>query len=124
MLADRLVKRPGVVGIMHRTTSAPVPKFFEWATLGCCVTDGSRSRGIDRRPTRLKVLKTYGILDTAPEDGFDDVVQLAAALCGRPVALVRLVTDDRQWFKARLSFPPCETDRSVGQFVLGEPDIS
>ena len=42
-----------------------------------------------------------------------------------PVALVSLVDHDRQWFKARLNFPPCETDldSSVCKFVLAEPDI-
>ena len=65
------------------------------------------------------------ILDTAPEQAFDDVVQLARLLCGSPVALISLVDSDRQWFKARVGFPRCETDlnSSVCVYALSEPDL-
>ncbi|WP_346733037.1 GAF domain-containing protein [Methylobacterium sp. GC_Met_1] len=76
-------------------------------------------------PERLTALDRYRILDTAPEEGFDDIVRLATRLCAVPVALVSLVTADRQWFKARVGFPHCETDldRSVCKFALPEPDL-
>ena len=76
-------------------------------------------------PERLTALDGYGILDTAPEEGFDDIVRLATRLCEAPVALVSLVAADRQWFKARVGFPHCETDldRSVCKFALAEPDL-
>ncbi|AWN51073.1 GAF domain-containing protein [Methylobacterium sp. 17Sr1-1] len=76
-------------------------------------------------PTRLAALDAYAILDTPAEDGFDDIVRLAARLCAAPVALVSLVAADRQWFKARVNFPSCETDlnRSVCQYALIEPDL-
>lgn len=76
-------------------------------------------------PERLAALAGYGILDTVPEMGFDDLVFLAAQACNVPVALVSLVDRDRQWFKARVNFPPCETDlnSSVCKFALAEPDI-
>ncbi|KAB1073083.1 PAS domain S-box protein [Methylobacterium planeticum] len=74
---------------------------------------------------RLAALDAYAILDTPPEEGFDDIVQLATRLCRTPVALVSLVTADRQWFKARVGFPPCETDlnSSVCAHALAEPDL-
>ncbi|MCJ2018349.1 GAF domain-containing protein, partial [Methylobacterium sp. E-065] len=74
---------------------------------------------------RLNALKDYGILDTAPEKGFDDIVLLARRLCDAPVALVSFVASDRQWFKAKAGFTPCETtlDRSVCAHVLAAPDI-
>ena len=56
---------------------------------------------------RLAALDGYDILDTPPETGFDDVVELAASLCGTPVALVSFVDADRQWFKARVGFGHC-----------------
>ena len=76
-------------------------------------------------PDRLATLDAYGVLDTAPEQGFDDIVRLATRLCAVPVALVSLVTADRQWFKANVGFPYCETDldRSVCKFVLPKPDL-
>lgn len=76
-------------------------------------------------PVRLAALAEYAILDTEPEQGFDDVVLLARNICDVPVALVSLVTGDRQWFKARLGFPECGTDlrSSVCAHVLAEPDL-
>ena len=76
-------------------------------------------------PARLAALSSYGILDTPPEEGFDDVVLLARQLCDAPVALVSLVAADRQWFKARSGFSLCETDldSSVCAHALFEPDL-
>lgn len=74
---------------------------------------------------RLAALTAYRILDTAPEEGFDDVVQLASAICEAPVALVSFVGSDRQWFKARTGFasPETDLDRSVCAHALVEPDL-
>jgi two-component sensor histidine kinase len=76
-------------------------------------------------PARLAALDGYSILDTVPEPGFDDIVQLAMYICEAPVALVSLVAKDRQWFKARVGFEPCETDlnSSVCAHALVEPDL-
>ena len=78
-----------------------------------------------RDPDRLAALAAYDILDTQPEVGFDDIVQLATQLCQTPVALVSLVAADRQWFKSRVGFPLCETeiDSSVCAYTLNEPDL-
>ena len=64
---------------------------------------------------RLDALASYRILDTPPEPEFDDIVQIATRVCETPVALVSLVAEDRQWFKARIGFGPCETP--IGQSV-------
>ncbi|MBA8915126.1 GAF domain-containing protein [Methylorubrum thiocyanatum] len=74
---------------------------------------------------RLAALRSYGILDTPPEEAFDGIVRLATRLCLTPVGLVSFVAADRQWFKARIGFPSCETDldRSVCKFALAEPDL-
>lgn len=74
---------------------------------------------------RLEALNAYGILDTPPEKGFDEIVMLAALICETPVALVSLVDRDRQWFKARQGFEPCETDlaSSVCRHALGSHEI-
>lgn len=76
-------------------------------------------------PLRLAELDTYGILDTAPEEGFDDVVQIARLICDAPVALVSFVAAQRQWFKARAGFTPCETDlnSSVCAYALTETNL-
>lgn len=74
---------------------------------------------------RLRVLRERAILDTPPDPTFDGIVQLASHLCDTPVALVSLVDEDRQWFKARLNFPDYQTDldRSVCRFVVAAADL-
>lgn len=76
-------------------------------------------------PVRLAALSSYDILDTVPEEGFDDIVQLAMQLCNAPIALVSLVAADRQWFKARSGTSISETDlnSSVCAHALSEPDL-
>lgn len=75
--------------------------------------------------TRLATLHEYGILDTVPEQGFEDVVALACRICATPVALVSLFDKDRQWFKAKRGFEPCETPlaQSVCAHAIGRDDL-
>ncbi|MEJ5979319.1 PAS domain-containing protein [Novosphingobium sp. PS1R-30] len=54
------------------------------------------------RSDRAAALAGYGILDTPQEPEFDDIVRLAADTFGAPIAVVNMVTDDRQWFKAEV----------------------
>lgn len=62
---------------------------------------------------RLKALRQYKILDTDPEQGFDDLTLIASQICGVPIALISLVDEDRQWFKSRIGVEIQETSRSV-----------
>ncbi len=58
---------------------------------------------------RLSALHAYGILDTEPEQAFDDIVQLAARICEAPIAVVNLIDRGRQWFKAETGLGVRET---------------
>jgi GAF domain-containing protein len=62
---------------------------------------------------RLADLHKLEILDTDPEKDFDDLVDLAAMICGCPISLLSFVDEDRQWFKARKGFSESETSRDV-----------
>src|SRR5688572_7979124 len=62
---------------------------------------------------RLAALRRYRILDTAPEQRFDDLALLASQICGAPMALITLVDADRQWFKSRVGVDTSETPRSI-----------
>jgi hypothetical protein len=69
---------------------------------------------------RLAALNSLEILDSAPEVAFDGIVDMAKTACRTPVALISLVGRDRQWFKAKSGFEPCETplDQSVCAHAL------
>ncbi|RZA03659.1 MAG: GAF domain-containing protein, partial [Moraxellaceae bacterium] len=60
---------------------------------------------------RLASLLQLDVLDSAPEQEFDDIVTLANAICGTPIALISLVDNKRQWFKARAGLDAQETHR-------------
>jgi hypothetical protein len=62
---------------------------------------------------RLKVLWEYEILDTVPEEVFDELTELAARICGTPIATISLVDEDRQWFKSRIGLSQTETARDI-----------
>jgi PAS domain S-box-containing protein len=68
----------------------------------------------EQESARLAALQQYQILDTAPEDAFDDLVRLAAQLCGTPIALINLIDRDRQWFKAKVGLDLSEIPREIG----------
>ncbi len=83
-------------------------------------------------PSRLKTLHEYKILDTTAEESFDNLVKLAAQICGTPIALVSLVDAHRQWFKARVGIEAPETPRDIafcahaihGQDLFVVPDTT
>jgi serine/threonine-protein kinase len=60
---------------------------------------------------RLAALVSCNVLDTDAEACFDDIAQLASALCGTPMALVTLIDQSRQWFKAKVGLTASETPR-------------
>jgi two-component system cell cycle sensor histidine kinase/response regulator CckA len=64
-------------------------------------------------PGRLKALQQYDLLDTLPEQSFDDLTTLAAQICGVPVSLISLVDEKRQWFKSKVGLSVNETPRDV-----------
>ena len=62
---------------------------------------------------RLKVLWQYDVLDTVPEEVFDDLTELAARICEAPIAMITLVDEKRQWFKAKVGVTVTETSRDI-----------
>ncbi len=62
---------------------------------------------------RVIALDKYAILDTDPEQFFDDLTLLASYVCNTPIALISLVDEDRQWFKSRVGLDASETSRDI-----------
>ena len=75
---------------------------------------------------RLAALRSYRVLDTPPEPAFDDLVQLAAQCCQTPIALISLIDERRQWFKAEVGLGVRETplDRSICLSAMLEPGLT
>ncbi len=61
---------------------------------------------------RLEALRRYDILDTPPEEQFDDLTHLAAQICGAPISVITLLDQDRQWFKSCVGMEISETSRA------------
>ena len=62
---------------------------------------------------RLAALKSAQLLDTEAEERFDRLTRLASRALGTEMALVSLVDDKRQWFKARHGVEAQETPRDL-----------
>lgn len=69
------------------------------------------SAGLEQK--RLALLDSLGLLDSPPEAEFDSIVHLAQRLTGCKIAVVSLVTRDRQWFKAKVGLEEQQTSREV-----------
>jgi signal transduction histidine kinase/ActR/RegA family two-component response regulator len=74
---------------------------------------------------RIKELRKFEVLDTPGEREFDDLTELAALICGVPIALISLVDVERQWFKSRVGLDTAETPRSTAfcAYALGSSDV-
>ena len=74
---------------------------------------------------RLKVLWQYEVLDTVPEEVFDDLTELAARICEAPIALISLVDEKRQWFKAKVGVSLSETSRDISfcAYAITQSDL-
>jgi len=60
---------------------------------------------------RLSALRKYNILDSLPEEEYQDIVSLASSICETPISLITLIDEKRQWFKAKFGIDGSETER-------------
>ena len=62
---------------------------------------------------RLLALRSSGILDTSAEHSYNQLTELAASICGTPIAILSLIDSDRQWFKSKVGVAFQQTSRDV-----------
>jgi PAS domain S-box-containing protein len=68
----------------------------------------------DNEAARLEALRQYQILDTEPEQAFDDLVHLAAYICKTPIASITLIDTERQWFKSKVGIDIVQLPLDIG----------
>lgn len=61
---------------------------------------------------RLKALKEYSILDTLPEEEYDDITKLASKICETSISTISLIDEKRQWFKSKVGLNVGQTSRN------------
>ncbi|WP_052389846.1 PAS domain S-box protein [Belnapia moabensis] len=86
---------------------------------------GSLAEAAEAEAVRLPVLQGYAILDTPAEAAFDRLAALARDLLRTPTAMVSLIDETRQWFKARIGTDLREVPRELAfcdHTIRGAPD--
>ncbi len=71
---------------------------------------------------RLAALKRYNILDTLPDNAFDDATKLVSYICGVPIAHISFIDASRQWFKSEIGIGVSEVPREISfcQYTIME----
>jgi GAF domain-containing protein len=74
---------------------------------------------------RVSALQKYAILDSEPEQAFDDLTLLASYVCKTSMALISLIDEDRQWFKSKVGISAAETSRDIAfcSTAIQQPDV-
>ena len=60
---------------------------------------------------RLETLRRFHILENTPQEIFDDLTQISAAICSTPIALLSLSDGNRTWFKSNVGYNRKEAPR-------------
>lgn len=85
-----------------------------------------RANDHPRQAERLAALRYFNILDTPREARYDSIVELVAELCEAPVAVINLIDENRQWFKAEVGLGVRETplETSLCSHVILQPGLT
>ncbi|MDX1349417.1 MAG: PAS domain-containing protein, partial [Putridiphycobacter sp.] len=73
---------------------------------------------------RQAALDNYKIVESLPEQTFDDFTLIASQICNTPIALISLIDNDRQWFKSKYGIGISEGPRDLSfcGHAINEPD--
>ncbi|OQR95677.1 hypothetical protein THRCLA_22086 [Thraustotheca clavata] len=99
-------------GDVHQYTERDVPTYdypldFSWGY------PWPKPPVLPNEAERLQVLRSFNILDTPREDTFEIICDLASKAMNCPIAVVSLMDQDRQWFKANVGLAQSDIPRNV-----------
>ena len=62
---------------------------------------------------RLKALESYSILDSLPEEDYQNLTMIASQICETPIAQIVFIEDERQWVKSTIGLGSADTPRDL-----------
>ncbi len=71
----------------------------------------ARANLTENEEGRIKALRSYEILDSLPQQDYDDITQLASEICNTPISLISFIDAERQWFKSSYGIQIAETSK-------------
>jgi PAS domain S-box-containing protein len=83
------------------------------ARLATTANTAAQIHDANSEKTRIAELERLGIMDTPNDPTLDEITRLAAKFCDTPIALISLIDDKRQWFKAKVGLTANETPREM-----------
>jgi diguanylate cyclase (GGDEF)-like protein/PAS domain S-box-containing protein len=80
---------------------------------------------VSTAPPRQELLSLMGLADTSPEQEFDEIVELAATICGKPMGAMTLLTDTENYTKATVGLPAARLplEESVCRYTVLQDDV-
>lgn len=125
----RRVRLSGVKKLMESSVPAPAAGTTAWTEalsreFLCAENPTYPAPANESR--RLRALAATGLVDSAPEREFDRLTALARYITQTPMALVSLLTSQRQWFKSRAGLAATDTPREwafCSYAILGEAPL-
>lgn len=67
----------------------------------------------DNEKARLSTLEKLNLLNSGPEENYDNITKLASFICGTPVSLITLIGETTQWFKSKVGTELTEAPRKI-----------
>lgn len=80
----------------------------------------------DNERERLTALDAYDVVGTPPEMDFDEIAEMAAHICGCPVAVINLIADKWEWYKGKCGIPAdvnCEPRGGICSTTICSNDL-
>jgi signal transduction histidine kinase/ActR/RegA family two-component response regulator len=107
------IQRPGPADSDLLSASTSSEGYMDHAAFGAALIEVSTADQAappaHDEARRAILLRSLGILDSAPEQSFDGLTDAAAVLTACPIALISLLDRERQWFKSSTGLLATET---------------